>query len=231
MKKSNILLLNGFLAILLLVTAIHFKLYSMYKKGDYTVHKRSDFIKTPPMQSFQQVKFVVVRNVPFANVSFAGAAQVEKNEGGYIQYIQTGDSLVITGLHPAEYANYQHPVTFNLPYNSTVSAVNSSLTFHANTEEVENSPVIHLQNSKAFFFGEGHRFKFGHVKIFASDSSSAEFHHKTDVDNLEVQLSNSTIQYSDGKLGQLSIITDSLSIMALPYKHLMNAKITINENR
>jgi hypothetical protein len=231
MKKSNLLLLNGFIAIIVLVTAIHLKLYATYKKGDYTVHKREDFFKSYPKQQFSHVKFVVLQNIPSASVRFADTAQVEKSENSGIQYIQTGDTLVVSGRNTAEMEGGQFfQIIIDLPLNVSLSAINSTLSFSGREKVVGNDPVIHLQNSRLIFSGQNQALQFGHMKIVASDSSMVAFQHNTEVDTLEVQLSNSTIAYGEGKIGQLSIITDSMSTISLPYKHLLKAKITTHEN-
>src|SRR5829696_7722228 len=97
MKKSNKLLLAGFLAVVLLISAIHITLYAKYKAGDYTIYNPEDDLTAQSMQSFPNILFVSVQNVPLGNVKYHDVAQVEKGEEDDIQYVRKGDTLVITG--------------------------------------------------------------------------------------------------------------------------------------
>ncbi|HVF82488.1 MAG TPA: hypothetical protein VM884_11160 [Flavisolibacter sp.] len=225
MKKSNKLLLAGFFTGLLLITAIHITLYAKYKAGNYTIYNSAEDLTPQSMHTFPNILFVSVRNVPGATVQFSNVAQVEKGEGVDIQYVQKGDTLLITGKKDAHREDFQDPVAFYLPHNATLSVFNSSLYFTAGKKIAGNNPVIYLQNSQAFFSGEAGPLQFGQVKVEASDSSTLAFQGNTQVNTLEVKLLNSTIEYTEGNFGQLSIVTDSLSRISLQSKHLLKANI------
>ncbi len=225
MKKSNKILLAGFLTGLLLITAIHVTLYAKYKAGNYTIYHAEDGLERQSMQTFPNILFVSVRYVPDATVKFSDVAGVEKSEEAGIVYVRRGDTLLITGSDSANQRGTGHPVAFNLPYNATVSVFNSYLSFEGGKKMAESNPVIYLQKSQAIFFGTKIPLQFGHVKVVASDSSAVMFHGNTQVSNLEVQLSNSSIEYTDGDFGQLSIVTDSVSRISLQSKHLLKANI------
>jgi len=224
MKKSNKLLLGGFLALLLLISAIHISLFAKYKAGDYTVYN-SEELASQSMQSFPNILFVSVRNVPGANVTFGDAAQVEKAEESDVQYVQKGDTLLITAKDTSNPGGFKYPVSFQVPNNATITAFNSSLVFRAGKKAAERNAVVHLQKSTAYFSGTNRPLQLGHVKLFASDGSRASFQDNVQVNNLEVQLSNSSLEYGDGDFGQLSIVTDSLSRLSLSSKHLLKANI------
>jgi hypothetical protein len=86
--------------------------------------------------------------------------------------------------------------------------------------------VIYLKKSEAFFSASEGPLRFGNLKIVASDSSTALFYGNTQINQLDVQLSNSAIEYPQGNLtGRLSIVTDSLSRISLQSKHLLKADI------
>jgi hypothetical protein len=53
----------------------------------------------------------------------------------------------------------------------------------------------------------------------------AVFHDNTQVDHLDLQLSNSVLESAEGNFGQLTIVTDSLSRISLPTKQLLKANI------
>jgi hypothetical protein len=226
MKKSNKLLLGGFLTVILTIAGIHVALYAKYKSGNYTIYYPEDDRASDRMQSFQSVSVVVVRNVSGVSFQFGDQAQVEKGKEEVIQYTQKGDSLVITGTHAYVDPYRRRLVNLTLPYNATLSAVNSFLYFEKGKKDGNNNTVIYLQKSRAVFFESGAPSMLGHVKIIASDSSVAAFHGNTHVSNLEVQLSNSALEYNEGDAGQLSIVTDSLSRLSLQSKQLLKAKIT-----
>lgn len=224
MKKSNKLLLGGFLALLLLISAIHISLFAKYKAGDYTVYN-SEELASQSMQSFPNILFVSVRNVPGANITFGDAAQVEKAEESDIQLVQKGDTLLISAKDSSNPNAFKYPVSFQVPYNATITAFNSSITFRSGKKAAENNVSVQLQKSSAFFSGNNRPIQLGHVKLAASDESRVAFADKAQVNNLEVQLSNSSLEYGDGDFGQLSIVTDSLSRLSLSSKHLLKANI------
>lgn len=225
MKKSNKLLAGGFLTALLLITAVHITLYAKYKAGDFTVYRAADHLTSGPVQLFPNILFVSVRNVSDASVEFNDVAGVEKDEEDDVSYVQKGDTLLITGRDSLDQRGVRHRVAFSMPYNATLSAFNSSLSFETGKKTAESNPVVYLQKSKAFFSGRESPLQLGRVKVLASDNSTAEFHGNTQISRLDVQLSGSSLELTEGTFGQLSILTDSLSHISLPAKHLVKATI------
>jgi hypothetical protein len=226
MKKSNLLLLGGFLAVVLLISAIHITLFAKYKAGNYTIYNAADDLTPDAMQLFPNILFVSVRDVPGATVTFSDVAQVEKTEEEEdLQFVQKGDTLVITPKEDAHLGGFKYPVAFQLPANATLTLSNSSVSFIAGKKMGENNPVIHLQKSHAFFSGKKSPLRFGNVRLIASNGSSATFQGNTQIRNFDVQLSNSTLEYGEGDFGHLSIVTDSLSRLSLQSKHLLKATI------
>lgn len=225
MKKSNKILLAGFLTGLSLITAIHVTLYAKYKAGNYIIYNTEEERKPQAVQTFPNILFVSVRNVNDATVKFSDVAGVEKSEETGIVYARRGDTLLITGSDSANQEDVRHQVALNIPYNATLSVFNSFVSFKGDKKMAESNPVINLQKSQALFSGTGLPLQLGHVKVIASDSSAAMFRGNTQVKNLEVQLSTSSIEYTDGDFGQLSIVTDSVSRISLQSKHLLKANI------
>jgi hypothetical protein len=225
MKKSNKLLFGGFLALLLLITVVQISLYANYKNGHYSIYHAEDYTGSYPMRSFPGIKLIVLRDVQNARVRFADTAQVETAKRNGIQFLQSGDSLVISGSNPAAITR-QQSIDFRLPSNVTLLVENSAISFEPGKKLPGNNPVIHLHESQALFLSDGRPFEFRYLKIVASAHSIATFQAKTNMDSLDVQLSNSAFEYKQGDLGQLSIITDSVSHISLPSRHLMKAKIT-----
>ena len=221
MKTSNKLLLAGFLLVVVLITTIHISLYAKYKAGDFTVYHGDEEIL--PMQTFPNILFVSMHNLDAATVRFSDSTQVEKREEADIQYVQNGDSLVITNKQAGNSQNFHYPLEVTLPHNVKLSLYNSSVSFLPGKRNIESNLVIYLQKSAARF--SGNPFQLGNVKVHATDSSTVLFHGNTQVNNLDVQLSNSTIEYGEGDFGQLSIATDSASRISLQSKHLLKAAI------
>lgn len=224
MKKSNILLIVGFLTIVLLISAIHISLYAKYKSGDYTIYNEEEDLVAEALQTFPNIAFVSVRNVPVANVQFSDVAQVEKADEEDLQYSRNGDTLVISARPGADIDRIaMHAI--NLPSRVTLSVYNSSLSFGPGKKSSDISPIIFLKKSRVNFVGADTRFQLGNVRIIATDTSSALFAGNTHVNNLDVQLLKSAIEYKDGDFGQMSIVTDSLSRISLQSKHLLKANI------
>jgi hypothetical protein len=226
MKKSNKLLLGGFLTVLLMIAGIHIALFAKYKKGSYTIYHPVDKRADGSMQSFPNVSFVIIRNVSGASIQFGTRAEGEKAKEDVVQFVQEGDSLIITGKRYIGDPDERRRINFTIPYNATLSAVNSFLYFEKGKKDDENNTVINLQRSHAVFINSATPFLLGHVKVVASDNSLVAFHDNTQVNHLEIQLSNSALEFNKGNAGQLSIVTDSISRLSLQSKLLFKAKIT-----
>ena len=209
MKKSNKILLGGFLAVLLLIITAHFTLYAKYK-SNRAVPALSE------AATFQNIKFISLRNIADGSVRFVDATQVQRGKGE-AQYAQVGDTLLVSGNDAG------HAVAFNLPDGITVSVVNSSVSFNSESA-TGNAPVIYLKNSKAVFGAQG-PFRLGRLKLVALENSTVLFVGNVQADDLEVQLSGSTLEDVQGNFGSLTIITDSISRISLQSKHLLKANI------
>lgn len=223
MKKSNKLLAAGFVLVVSLVTALHLTLYANYKNGNYTIVSEDD---PQTMRSFPAVKYVSIKDLSGATITFGEVAQVKKTVEKTVQFIQRGDSLIITGSGRNNREQIVTPVSVTLPYSITLQIANAHLFVRAGRKPAGNNPVIDLQRSQIIFSGERGSLLFDQLKLTAADSSAVLFEGDTQISDLVIQLSNSAIEHKEGKLGQLSILTDSLSRIALQAKHLLNAKIT-----
>jgi len=225
MKKSNILLVAGFLAMVVFISAIHISLYAKYKAGDYTIYHADEDLLADALQTFPNIAFVSVRNVPNATVKFSDVAQVEKLDKDDLQYSRRGDTLVISASEDVDRDRISGRVLY-VPYNATLDVSNSSLSIVPAKGTANSKPVIYLKKSVVWFAGGTKSpFQLGQVKVIATDSSSVAFHGNTQVASLDVQLSRSSLEYADGDFGQLSITTDSLSHISLLSKHLLKAAI------
>lgn len=224
MKKSNILLVAGFLAVVVLISAIHISLYANYKAGKYTIYNADDNLATDAFLTFPNIAFLSLRNVPNATVKFSDVAKMEKTDKEDLQFTRNGDTLVITAREDANVDRIADQILY-VPSNVTLDLSNSSLSIVPGKRPVESSPVVYLKRSDVWFAGTGSPFQLGRVKVVATDSSSVTFEGNTQVAFLDVQLSRSSLRYADGDFGQLSIVTDSLSRISLLSKHLLKANI------
>lgn len=136
MKKSNKLLLGGFLTVVLLIAGLHIALYAKYKNGDYTIYHRKEIRQDDRMQSFPNISFVVIRNIGNAKVQFGDTTAVENVNKDRMQYIQKGDSLIINGLFDDSRLDFRHNVNLVLPENTTLVVVNSFIYFQGDAGQV-----------------------------------------------------------------------------------------------
>jgi hypothetical protein len=121
MKKSNKLLLGGFLTVILFVTGIHIALYAKYKTGNYIIYHPKQKEADTLQQQFTNVSLVIIRNLPAATVRFGDRAEVLKEKEGTIRCEQKGDSLIITGKsYYDDQFEVNPPVNIILPYNVTI---------------------------------------------------------------------------------------------------------------
>jgi len=222
MKKSNKILLGGFVAALLLLTAVHLTLYAKYRSGDYTTYN-PDELQSMVMQSFPHVKFVSVRNVEQATVSFGDSVQVRKSDDETFTYVQRGDTLHISGIDSLNRQRSWSEVILNLPRNAAVQAYNSTLSFTDRKGALKNDAFVYLEKSKAHFFSGDEPLRLGTLKLIATRNSGITFDN-TSIDDLHVSLSDSELEDRKGSISQLTISTDSLSRIALQAKHFSKAK-------
>ncbi|HZH94827.1 MAG TPA: hypothetical protein VEY06_03040 [Flavisolibacter sp.] len=231
MKKSNRILLGIFLTAVLLVAAVHVTLYAKYRSGDYTV---LDDMQSMVMQSFPHVKFVSVSNMS-VSIGFADSAQVEKTEDKEIRFYQKSDTLHIVGTDSSDNGKYNHFLTINLPINTSVSGYNTALSFVNRTEVGPQNFSMYLNNSELLFSDrreggddKSNKIKpvsFGNVKVTAMNNSVVAIDDThTVIDNLDLELANSSIRDNKGSIGRLSIKTDSLSHISLQAKHFFHVK-------
>jgi hypothetical protein len=227
MKKSNKLILGGFLAGLLFIAGIHITLYAKYKKGDYTLVKHDTFSNIE-MKSFDGVTHVSIRYVQPAIVSFEEKAQVEVRQD--VNYLQQGNTLLIFADDTT--ANYQmerpdRSTKISVPYGASVDFFRTSGGFRQTDSSSPMSGIISLSHSFLQFSKEpGKIFQVGNLKINASDSSTIGFTN-TNVDSLSVQLTNSIFNFHAGTFRKLTILTDSISQISLPPKQLSKADIQL----
>lgn len=223
MKTSNKLLLAGFLMVVALISALHITLYAKYKAGNYSTYNADDELPADALQSFPNTRVVVLRNLRQANVQFANSTQLERTEEGGFQVQQRGDTLVIAAKDSTKQDGIWHAVNLRLPASITVMAFHTSLRVESGRTAAD--PVFLLEKSAVDFFGPDNIPSFGEMKLVATENSAIYFRNKSMINRLDLQLSNSIINYDGGEIGQLSIQSDSLSHISFPSKQLLKATI------
>lgn len=127
MKKSNKLLLGGFLTVILIIAGVHIALYAKYKNGNYTIQERGAIVENDRMKRFPNVSHVIIRNIRGASIRFGETAAVDKDQEDLVRSEQKGDSLIITG----HVLNNERPDGLSaiiiLPYNVTIETDSVSL--------------------------------------------------------------------------------------------------------
>jgi hypothetical protein len=220
MKRSNKILLGGFLVAVLLLSALHISLWAKYRSGDYVAYQPEDELASMVMQSFPHVKFVSLRHVPSANVHFGDSAQIEERTGNDLRYTQRGDTLVVSATDSLRQGNFIGEVAMRLPKNASVHAFKSSVSFTDAKGAQGGNPVLFLDESSARFYNT----RLDLLNIRATNKSSVELA-GAQIASLQLQLQNSSLEDAEGNIGQLSISTDSLSRIALQAKHFSKAKL------
>ncbi|PZR28773.1 MAG: hypothetical protein DI535_04920 [Citrobacter freundii] len=228
MKKSNKLLLGGFLFVILLITGVHVALYAKYKNGDYIVYSPGSMNRQGAMQSFPGIATVSIRNM-HADIEFGDVLSVEKDPGGFTRYVQKGDSLVISAGDETSAVVNPGQIKLVLPYNVTVSGSNSKLAFKATKNKADANPVLFLNNSVVAFGSWENPIRLDHVKLVAADQSTVSIGNAL-INHLEVELRKSSLEDNEATIGQLSVATDSTSQLTLRSHHLLKAKITSISN-
>lgn len=225
MKKSNKILLGGFLLLIALISAIHITLFAKYKSGDFTLYNSANDLLPQSMQLFPNVLFVEVRNVPEGAVRFSDAARVEEGEESGVKSVQKGDTLLIMGTDSTWQNGHRYRTLLEMPANANVSVFNSSLLFEDGAAAIEKNPVFRLQKSDVVFSGTRVPLRLGNLSITATDSSAVLFQGNTFVRNLDLQLTRSALEYGVGDFGKMTLATDSLSRVSLQTKHLQKTVI------
>ena len=223
MKKSNKLLLGGFLTVILLITGLHVALYAKFRNGHYLVYQPDAKKAGYDMQSYPNLTKVSIRNCS-VDIQFGEELAVEKGQQRFVKYMQQGDSIVIAGVKD-EYTGERN-IKVVVPGNVVLSAHGSTVVFERSGHTAALNPTIILDKSEVFFSFSGKPVHLGTVKVNASGNSSAVFHSNAGVDSLDVQLINSLLDCRQNNIGQLSISADSTSDLRLQSKHLLKATIT-----
>jgi hypothetical protein len=225
MKKSNKILLSGFLVVILLITGIHITLYAKYKSGYYTIYRPENRSQQESIQSFPKVSHVVIRDCK-ASAEFGNVLSIDKDIKGGVQYVQQQDTLFVTTIGKGAGLVTRGYVQLILPADATIFAFNTDISFENVNDSSSIHPTFVLDHSEISVRSSVRSSVLGHVKLNASNGSAAYFHGNTIVDYLEVELKKSSLDYNQGEIGQLSIATDSTSQVILQSRHLLKAKIT-----
>lgn len=226
MKKSNKLLLAGFLVLLLSISGVQLALYAKYKSGNYTVYAVEKDPAFSAIESFNGVKSVRVENVSTASIVFSDVAVVDNQYKNLLEFVRNGDSILIRGKSKLYWDDSSDQVLLHLPTGLPITLENSFIIFRGGKMENSQNAVLSLRNSTAIFSGKRTALSLESLKLQATDNSKASIEQNAFVRNLNVHLLNSSFSYNENNPVNVSILTDSISRISLPYKLLTTAKIT-----
>lgn len=228
MKKSNILLLSGFILSIIFISAINLSIYANYKRGNYTIFVDDATVRPDAMQSLPGIRVVSIRDLKNTDIEFADVMQVEKDTIAY-RYTTLGDSITFSPGNSNRNERHRRNLIV-VPYSAQLHLYNSTVAFTGSGVEWSKTSAITLHRSGAEFLGKPNSLNIDRLDIIGLDSSTVSIGKNTRVKQLQLQLETSTLNETGGMIDSLSIATDSLSKISLQTKHLLKATITTRSN-
>jgi len=226
MKKSNKLLLGGFLTLLLAIAAVQITLSARYKSGNYTLYTVDRDPAFEAIEGFSGARTIKVENISSASIAFSDVPLVSKQYKHLLELVRDGETLVIRGKYKFNWDDSSDQVILYLPANLSYTLKNSTIIFRSVKLSQITNVDVNLQNGNAIFSGTRVPMSLDNLKIVALQNSNASLIGNTTIKNMDVQLSNSSVSVNEATPGNISIITDSISRISLPYKLFSTAKIT-----
>lgn len=230
MKTSNKILLGIFIAVLLILTVIHFTLSSKYKAGDYTIKKN---LAGKDSFALKPVKFVKLSGLDNVIVvpSYEFRLETEKNMPSYFKYHISGDTLVVTGdtavasngqPEVMEHRKVYQEVSIHVPSVKLIQAVNCTLGMTGKVDSVDVFPIrVELIGSRLSFKNHFHvrdtTQYFGDVYVTAKKESEIELFATTlNFKSFSCDLEASAFRDNQtGNIQRLNIVSDSSSTIQL----------------
>lgn len=223
MKKSNKILLGGLLSMIFLITGVHITLLAKYKTGQYTMYEPNKGDQSL-IQDFPGLSTVSIHNC-IAIVEFGDVLSVDKTQDRLFQFVQEGDSLIVTGQNEKEDSGSER-LRLTLPQNAKVFVTGSIIYFEASQDSVIQNSSVFLNQSDAYFGYSGKSMKFDQLIVNALGKSFVRLSNSVSAGFLKVGLIKSSMECGKGEIGQLIISTDSVSSINLSSKHLLKANIS-----
>jgi hypothetical protein len=239
MKTSNKILLGIFLAIILLTTTVQLMVYAKYKRGEYTAFQRDKGLALTKI-SIPSVRFVSIiglGNCVLRN-SDSIKLEVEDYNDGKLVYSVKNDTLIINGVvkekndNPAKKDLYNKLVNVYMPAAVLVRATYSIVhlvgsdilsmpSYKVYVEKYSNLDLIVQRNVNTVI---GVRNQYFNQLHLSSESSNINLDRDAIVNNLHLQLVNSSIEDKEAVIKELSMEADSNSSIKLSGKNIKALK-------
>jgi hypothetical protein len=233
MKTSNKILLGIFIGIILLTTAIQLMVYAKYKRGDYTAFNRDSYDEPITKFTLPPVRYVSIIGVGICVIrnSDSTKLEVESYNDGKIAYSVKNDTLIINADLKGGNANAvdRHPISHKLvnvyvPAAVPIKAAYSNLYLggSADTFNMPSYTVQLLQNSRLQLSRQSHEKKiknFNLLKI-SSESSHIDLDDNAVVNDLHLQLTNSSIDDGKASIKSMTVNADPKSSVRLSGKNI-----------
>jgi len=239
MKTSNKILLGIFLAIILLTTVVQLMVLAKYKRGEYAAFQRDKYLAVTKL-SIPPVRFVSIiglGNCVLRN-SDSIKLEVEDYNDGKLLYSVKNDTLIINGVvkekndNPAKQVPYSKLVNVYVPAAVQVRAAYSivhlvgsdTLSIPSYTVHLEKSSSLDLivQNNANTIIGIRQQY-FNQLHL-SSESSNIKLVLGAIVNDLHLQLVNSSIDDKEAEIKDLSIEADSYSSIKLSGQNIKGLK-------
>jgi hypothetical protein len=239
MKTSNKILLGIFLAIIFLTTIVQLMVLAKYKRREYTAFQRDKNLALTKI-SIPSVRFVSITglgNCVLRN-SDSIKLEVEDYNDGKLLYSVKNDTLIINGVvkekndNPAKQVPYNKLVNVYIPAAVQVRATYSivhlvgsdTLSIPSYTVHVGNYSNLDLivQRNANTVIGVRHQY-FNQLHL-SGESSNINLDRDAIVNDLHLQLFNSSIDDKGAVIKDLSMEADSYSSIKLTGKNIKALK-------
>ncbi len=234
MKTSNKILIGSFLTALLILTSVHVALYAKYKKGDYTLISEDNMW---PMDLsthlLKDVKYVSLNNIGNISIRTADTSKlmydkVEQGDEDGLTFTQNGDTLVVSGKNNGG-GNWYRRTELSLAEGMQVSMKQSGA--HVRKSKVAAPVSVSFSLDDSFIeFNEREEdaISYGMVRINAINDSKINLG-KIKVDQLDINLRNSSFEEKNLFADSIHISADNTSSVKLGGENLIKAKFSAHE--
>jgi hypothetical protein len=224
MRTSNKILLGAFLAVIVMIFAVHFSLYAKFSGADFISRKRETEAGTSK-QAFAGIRELRITGLEDLEFRFSDTLQVEtdKDHSSRLKIILDqnvltikGDTTVKQGSESRRIRSGEKVVVF-LP-SSVRADIDLCNVFFAGSEDsaVSGSAVFNVSESRIVFgFEEHEEMRFlDSLSLNASKDSRIEMS-SVKIRDLKVSLNRSSLEEKSARIDKLAITVDDSSAVRL----------------
>lgn len=223
MKKSNKILLGGFLTLVLVLVSVYMTLSARYKAGHYTSYNGNMDEEAIRTQEFANTRHIDVRY--FKNVSVRVGDRMKVEQFGYdaedIILTQKGGTVQLSLKDSTSNDNMYGYMVVYVPENSLVSAHKATLRIEGNQGKKINALHIVANGSHVAFQQPKNMLQIDSLNVEATNNATIELQN-AQIDKLAVQLNGSELHDQQAVINQLKLNADSVSRINLQAKHFIN---------